>query len=471
MANIRSAFDEFKFNAYMLSRYRDDYRADGSFDVSCKALIEKAQKSFKDEGGIEFLSEMLKQGELYQEMDKAHCPILIYVGDPICYGVLDHFATSLGYALDAMGELVEFFDPNGDNLKYISKYAGKRYRAIVGVQTFVFSVELKDGSNLHDLFIGPKFNMLFDHPVWLKQHLTAGPKDYYVLTHDYNYIDFTKTYYDRIKGVYLLPPAGDEYIPKSKKEQKYGVEKDLDITFIGSYHDYRKWEKEKEAADTNTGGIASKFADHMTANPNETWEEGLAKTLEEIPGAREKYPVGSVAFRDLLFEVKPVCFMVMSYFREKLLDEIAASGIEMHVFGDSFNTGRYKDVKTFIRHPELKPEEATRIYARSKVSLNIMSWHKAGMTERIAIMMLNKAVCVTDDSQYLAENYMQGNDYVVFDITKPKELPEILKGLLEDPERMKKISDIAYEKASIKEVWKRRAEELLRIIKRTESTK
>ena len=58
-----------------------------------------------------------------------------------------------------MGELVEFFDPNGDNLKNISKYAGKRYRAIVGVQTFAFSVELKDGSNLHDLFIGPKFNI------------------------------------------------------------------------------------------------------------------------------------------------------------------------------------------------------------------------------------------------------------------------------------------------------------------------
>ena len=170
------------------------------------------------------------------------------------------------------------------------------------------------------------------------------------------------------------------------------------------------------------------------------------------------------AFVELMFQIKPVCFVVMSYLREKILDTIAEAGLPLHVYGDSFRTGRYANVSSFVRHAEVTPEESLRVFARSKISLNIMSWHKAGMTERIANMMLNRAVVVTDDSAYLRDNYCAGEDYVRFSLTEIERVPEILRALLEDEERCRSIAENAFPKASQKEIWKQRAEELLTLI-------
>ena len=54
------------------------------------------------------------------------------------------------------------------------------------------------------------------------------------------------------------------------------------------------------------------------------------------------------------------------------------------------------------------------IWQQSKLSLNIMSWHKAGFTERMANIMLAGAVLVTDDTRYLEGRYENGKDLVSF---------------------------------------------------------
>ena len=452
-------FDEYKLKCYLLARYQEEYRAAGTFNQETTKLIEEGML-FEKEGGIPFLEAMISHGDLYNEMDRKHCPILIYVGDPICYGVLDRFARSLGYALDELGCLVEFFDPNGNKLSGISRFTGKRFKAVIGIQTFAFSVEMKDGTNLHDLLEGPKFNMLLDHPVWLKRHLENGPKDYSILTHDSNYLSFIKEYFPEVKHSFLLPPAGTlcpEELPK-----------DLPLTFVGTYHNWREWKGQLRTVNRETKGIVRAFLQYMRKHTDLTWEEGLRQTLalprfsshRQASLARED----KKAFVELMFQIKPVCFVVMSYLREKILDVIAEAGLPLHVYGDSFRRGRYANVKTFIRHAEVTPEESLAIYARSRISLNIMSWHKAGMTERIANMMLNRAVVVTDDSDYLKEQYCTGEDYVRISLREISRIPEILREILEDDSRCERIAENAFQKAVQKEVWKQRAEALLNII-------
>ena len=46
-----------------------------------------------------------------------------------------------------------------------------------------------------------------------------------------------------------------------------------------------------------------------------------------------------------------------------------------------------------------------------KVGLNIMTWHKYGMTERIANICLSGAVCLTDSSEYLRNNFNNNENY------------------------------------------------------------
>jgi spore maturation protein CgeB len=169
-------------------------------------------------------------------------------------------------------------------------------------------------------------------------------------------------------------------------------------------------------------------------------------------------------FRDLLFDIKPVCFIVMSYFREKIMDAIVAAEVPVHVFGDSWKQERYKRAKCLIRHPNLTPDESLRVYAQSKISLNIMSWHKAGMTERIANMMLNHAVTVTDESKYLVENYVEGEDYLAISLTDIAGVPKVLRQILEDEKKQQEIAESAYEKARNKETWACRAKRIMEII-------
>jgi spore maturation protein CgeB len=154
----------------------------------------------------------------------------------------------------------------------------------------------------------------------------------------------------------------------------------------------------------------------------------------------------------------------MSYFREKIMDAIVAAEVPVHVFGDSWKQERYKRAKCLIRHPNLTPDESLRVYAQSKISLNIMSWHKAGMTERIANMMLNHAVTVTDESKYLVENYVEGEDYLAISLMDISGVPKVLRQILEDEKKQQEIAASAYEKARNKETWACRAKRIMEII-------
>ncbi len=460
-------WEEYKVKCYRLSRRQEQLRAEGAFDKEATGIIEEGLQMFGQEG-ISFLESMIVRGEEYNKMDEAFCPILIYVGNPICYGVLDLFAYELGKALEAEGETVEYFNPYGDRIAELVTLMGKRFRAIIGIQTFAFSVKLKTGENVHDSIIGPKFNMFLDHPIWMREHITGGPKDYTILTHDQNYVDFIRKYYSEYVKVDLLPPAGQICERDNVKMRSY------DFSFIGTYHNWRLWISQVKEVNRRTGGIARRMISYILKHRNMTWEAGLKGTLEEIVEAgcmgeiRYRMAVETLSdercFADLLFDIKPACFMVMSYLREKVLDTIVGSGIMVHLFSVSFRGTKYEKATNVMLHEELYGEEALNLYADSKVSLNIMSWHKAGMTERIANMFLNGAVMITDTSTYLEKEYVEGEDYFAFSLDEMEKLPSIIRSILDDPDRQQRIRNSAYRKAARKETWEQRAKMFLEIL-------
>lgn len=451
---------EFEKECYLLSRYRDDYITSNTFDKKATALIQAGLKLPAESDGlspIEFMEEMLKQKDLYAEMDKKYAPILIYTGDKICYGVLSEFALRMGEALSQRGYTVEFYDLEAGGAGGLFDFVGKRYKAVIGMQTYAFSVRTADGTNLHDRIIGPKFNMIFDHPVWLKNHLINGPKDYYVLTHDKNYVDFANRYFPAIKGAYLIPPGGSVLDGAGDTAEE---KKEYDISFVGSYHDWRAWWHQIREMNKKTDGLVRAFMTYAKRHPDETWESGLRAVLKS-----RGEELSDEEFRDLLFDIKPVCFVVMSFYRERLLDALAGADIALNVFGDSWKTKRYKE-SSFIIHDEVSPRDSLIVYKKSRISLNIMSWHKAGMTERLANMMLNKSAVATDESAYLSENYISGEDYIALSLTDVKSAPAVLKEALSDDRRLSAMSERAYEKAHSKETWACRADEFIAVLNR-----
>lgn len=372
-------------------------------------------------------------------------PILIYKSEDICFGILNRFADILADIFEAIGEIVEVVDVNEMPIEDLTKLCYRRYKAVLGIQTYVFSVFFQDGRNIHDFIFGPKYNMIFDHPACMYNHFTKGPIDYTILTHDRNYQKFIKEYYPQIKSVEILPPGGIEIEFKGKKE--------YDLIFLGSYKSPETWKYVIKELDDIYDNRASKLVEYMKMHPNELYEN----SAKEVLGKN----LDTKAFYDL----KQTYFNCMSYFREKIIISLLEQGIKIDVFGDSWKCDRFNNYPNLIVHSEVTFDESLRIYAKSKASLNIMSWHKDGRTERVANSMLNHSLVITDKTDYLCENYKNDEDIILFDLKNIEELGDRIKDVLSNDEKLKEMTDKAFDKVVLEDTWEVKAKEFLEINK------
>ena len=95
--------------------------------------------------------------------------------------------------------------------------------------------------------------------------------------------------------------------------------------------------------------------------------------------------------------------------------------------------------------------------------MNIMSWHKAGFTERMANIMLAGAVLVTDDSTYLRGRYDE-NDMLIFKLDQCEKLPQRIAELLADDEKQRCIAQNGKKKTRCAHTWGKRAQEFLELL-------
>lgn len=125
---------------------------------------------------------MVAHGEDYYVLDEETEPILIYKGDAVCHNVLTVFAEQFGAALERAGEHVIYYDLNDEDVEGILKFTGRHFKAVIGVQSYLFSVKMADEVHyVHEYIYGPKYNFIFDHPVWLQKHLQHHYPDFIFL--------------------------------------------------------------------------------------------------------------------------------------------------------------------------------------------------------------------------------------------------------------------------------------------------
>ena len=108
-------------------------------------------------------------------------------------------------------------------------------------------------------------------------------------------------------------------------------------------------------------------------------------------------------------------------------------------------------------------EESLTIWEQSKMSLNIMSWHKGGFTERMANIMLAGAVLVTDYTSYLDGKYTN-NEMLIFSLSKRHELAENVKKLLYNDNLRNMIAENGKKKTLQNHTWEKRAEQFIDIL-------
>ncbi|MDD6038062.1 MAG: DUF4422 domain-containing protein [bacterium] len=384
-------------------------------------------------------------------------PVLLYYGVTYCYNILNDLMRQLELGLQKIGLRTIAYDEQAEDVNGLGRFVGKKFLAVIGIQSYLFSIKRNEtGCFLHDEMMGPKFNIVLDHPIWLKNQMEQAPADYYILTHDENYRSFIEKYFLKVDGSMMFPPAANELITVGGKPF---AQRNYDVVFIGTYGDYREKLEQILECTPQVAHLANDYLGCMRKHTELTAEAALGMVLEKrgIVLTKEE-------FLELFFHMKPMIQCVMYYYREKVIRTLIEAGITVHIWGQTWEKSPFAKHSCLVIHPDVTPEESFDILKEAKISLNIMAWHKAGFTERLANSMRAGALVVTDATRYKDERLIDGQNICMFDLKECECLPKMLKELLAKEQVCEQIAADGCAYVMEQHTWKKRAEQLLKTV-------
>lgn len=415
--------------AYLVRRYLQKVHKYSITEQLLTGMYQIAECIGKLDTFKRYLGEMLAENQVYERIAWNTAPYAIFRGDQTCHGVLQDFADYLAMGLRDIGESVLMLEPGKIDYDYLQQYICKGF---IGFQSEAFGVDF------FQKLPGAKVQFWFDNPVFYKNQFSTIPGDVYILCHDENYAEFIRTYYG-MKNAVHMPPGGHMQFWDARKQRPY------DVIFIGKFIP----ETDDEFED-----FEKTYYEYMIAHPDRTFSKGVQELLHN-----NGVEINQVDIAETLTEVKHVCQQIINHYKKKVIDTILQAGYELHVYGDSWNKYHSPWEEKLIRHPEVSVEESLLEWQKAKIGLNIMSWHKAGMTERIANIMLAGAVCLSDETTYLREHFLENEQIVLYSLEKLEELPQKIGDVL-SADKWKTIAQNGYHAATAEHTWQKRAHQL-----------
>jgi len=435
----KEPFFDARTMAYIVRRYMVFLKTIGMLDEVFLQYIKMAGYHNVSGEFNTWMNEFLADSLEYTNLVEDTAPFLVLVGDNTCAGVLAGFSRDLADELAALGQAVISTDGRYGDYEHISTQVllEQNYKAIIGMQAKALE------SDVFNEMKGKKVQFWFDDPTFFVPFFKNHSKETYVLCQDANYAEYIRKHYD-IPNAMHFPPGGRivDNIP---------TEKIYDLVFVGSYEPVI----EKPFEDT----AKREYYEYMLKHPNDTFEQGMLALNEE-----KGIGCGTEEMVQLLFEWKDVCLAVKNRERHNVIEKILSAGIQLHVFSENWELYQGIGKEYLIIHPTVYDEEPFKVWAQAKIGLNIMRGHKAGMTERIANIMLCGTCCLSDETTYLTEYFTDGEDIVLYKRTDLDELPKKIKYLLEHDDKREEIARNGQKKARKEHVWRKRAEDLLELL-------
>ena len=427
---------EFLTYAYVLKLYMKELTQRGLLENAIYAM-----KAYADSKGCADLYngqllEILNNDELFAKIKINTAPFYVIMGDNTCHGVLRRFAGDITKSLIKKGQAVITSDGSYGMTVNLSDIEDNSLKGFIGFQSIVL---FKDYFRKMKC---PKYIFWFDNPMYFGNLFEGIDDKYYLLCQDRYYAEFIEEHFGAVNAL-QLPPAGEDAGWAANKDRPF------DIVFIGACN----YVDESVIKDE----FQREYYEYMKTHPNITFEQGLKELL-----VYKDFNIDEQKFLSLLDSLQDVCRNIVNYYRTKVLETLLAAGIKIDVFGDTWDrySGLGKD--NLIKHDAVNVDESLEIWGRSKIGLNVMTWHKAGMTERIANICLSGAVCLSERTEYLDREFNNYEDIVTFNLEHLEKLPDVVRELLANDSLRESIAQNAYIKASKEHIWDNRAESILR---------
>ena len=310
----------------------------------------------------------------------------------------------------------------------------------------------KDGNlywNTHKI---PCINIVVDHPFYYDKLLGIVPDSYWHISIDRQHEAYMKHFYPQIKLLPFLPLGGTPIsdTPLSIKERS------TNVVFTGNYTPPKTFDVHIERLGDEYTAFYHGIIDDLIANPTHSMEEVMESHLLKEMGCLSNNELRTVMANMIFIDL-----YVRFYYRGLIIKTLAEHGIPIHLYGSGWEKLECSCPENLIMHGFATSHECLQAISQSKISLNIMPWFKDGAHDRIFNSQLNGAVCLTDDSIYLREQLVDEEDCVFYSLKDIEHLPELIKDLLDNEEKMAKIADRGYKTACASHTWKKRAEVLI----------
>ncbi len=376
--------------------------------------------------------------------------LILLLPKNICYSAERSMEFEFGTALIKKGVSVTYLDTEAFTGKELLDLSSRNFDALFSFETSFYHSYIEDYDIRYgDLFKCPKFYFSLDHPQSLYKLNRNAPDNLYILTHDRNYIKYIKKYYSKISGVFLMSPAG--------KEVFYNGSKIYDISFMGSFPNDEIFTRKFMALDSHLHYLANAYSNEIAMHPELTDSENFYNIC-----LKNKLYFSDEQFSAIMSKLAFIPDMVMAVYRKNVLLSLLQAGFSINVWGESWNNFPDKENYSLIIHKAVPFNDSITEIAKSKFSINVMSGHKDGYTERISNSALNHAVIISDRSTQLTEKYLSDSEIIFYDFHKLNELPDKIHRAMPI---QSDIAEKAYQKSILTDTWEHKASEFIKIIK------
>ncbi len=377
---------------------------------------------------------------------------LVFVGGAI--DLLDNLSYELESAFKTLGYEALFFDA-GKEIEAVRKlleFAAKPVTAAIFFNQAGLFASVQQGKNLWQQLGIRCIDILMDHPFCFPEDFDRMSPDTIVLCPDKNHMRYVQRFYPHIQITGFLPHWGRTQTHTTKKI----CERSGSVIYLGglSRSAIDKVMPDFSQFDFDAKLIADEALAYMLSHPCATTEDSIEKSLKNhgiiVDDNRLKNIIADLHYIDLL---------AVSHFREKSIRLLVEAGIDVDIYGYGWEICDWIENEHAHYKGRIPAQECAAKMGEYKIVLNTLTWFKDGTHDRIFNGMLAGAVVVTDSSVYLKEEFAD-NELIMFELNDINSLPDIVKDLLSDEERMQQIADAGYQKAEYAHSLLSRAKEL-----------
>ena len=371
--------------------------------------------------------------------------ILIFEMKTVCYNSYLYFGDALGNALTSLGHTVEYFKIDEDALDDLEKYVGASYDLLIDFNSDLPRALMDDDSYFLDQVDAPFFDVILDHPLYHHDTLKNKLKNFHVVCLDARHRDYILKYYPHIKSVTVTPMTGELAFGHDVIDWDNYSTRPYDIIFSGTYTDPTRIETAINKMPDLISDNVYELIDMMRADNSLTIEDAVDRLAEN-------------EFYDYINSDKPlhtqIFYLADTYIRcinrKKLVQALDRCECKIHLFGGLWEE---LELKNAILHKEIPFNLTFTVFAKSKISVNIMPGFKAGSHDRVFSAQLNGAASLTDPTTLLLNEYKDNKDILFFDLDNIDFVTEKINSFLKDIESLKKIAQAGYETASHNHTW------------------